>query len=342
MKSGFNLSVIGLLAVVACAIYQNTAGDSNYSARLASIAIQVNAMNVGWKAGNPLRFQNLDKASIKAIMGTYFEETPSLPDVTEFNTFTLEAPASFDSRQQWPNCKSIPEIRDQANCGSCWAFGAAEALSDRICIGSNANLQTRISTTDLVTCCSSCGNGCNGGQLGPTWNWMVRTGVVTGDLYGDNTMCQPYFLPPCAHHTTNTTYPPCGASTNTPSCNKKCNSAYPTAYSSDKKFAKNAYSVIGASNMVNEISTNGPIEVAFSVYEDFLTYTSGVYRHTTGNFLGGHAVRAIGYGTENGTPYWLIANSWNETWGDQGYFKIIKGVNECGIESQGTAGMAAV
>jgi len=49
-------------------------------------------------------------------------------------------PDNFDSREAWPKCDSIKDIRDQANCGSCWAFGAVEAMSDRICIASN---QTR-------------------------------------------------------------------------------------------------------------------------------------------------------------------------------------------------------
>nr|1SP4_A Chain A, Cathepsin B [Bos taurus] len=46
-------------------------------------------------------------------------------------------PESFDAREQWPNCPTIKEIRDQGSCGSCWAFGAVEAISDRICIHSN-------------------------------------------------------------------------------------------------------------------------------------------------------------------------------------------------------------
>lgn len=90
--------------------------------------------------------------------------------------------------------------------------------------------------------------------------------------------------------------------------------------------------------MMAEISTKGPIEIAMTVYEDFLTYTSGVYVHKTGQALGGHAMKVIGYGVENNTKYWLVVNSWNETWGANGYIKILKGVNECGIEGQGVAG----
>ncbi len=55
----------------------------------------------------------------------------------------------FDSRTQWPNCPSIQEVRDQGSCGSCWAFGASEAMSDRICISSNGQTNAHISAEDL-------------------------------------------------------------------------------------------------------------------------------------------------------------------------------------------------
>jgi len=83
---------------------------------------------------------------------------------------------------------------------------------------------------------------------------------------------------------------------------------------------------------------NGPVEIAFDVYEDFLTYKSGVYIHTDGSMLGGHAVKMLGWGTENGVDYWLLANSWNEDWGDNGFFKIRRGTDECGVESDVVAG----
>jgi len=68
--------------------------------------------------------------------------------------------------------------------------------------------------------------------------------------------------------------------------------------------------------------TYGPVEIAITVYDDFLTYKSGVYKHVSGSELGGHAVRMLGWGTENGVDYWLVANSWNNGWGDNGFIKI--------------------
>jgi len=92
--------------------------------------------------------------------------------------------------------------------------------------------------------------------------------------------------------------------------------------------------------MQQELFDNGPIVACFDVYEDFYHYTSGVYHHVSGDMLGGHAVKVVGWGTENNTPYWLVANSWNQTWGMQGYFKIQRGNNECEFESQALAGLA--
>ena len=91
---------------------------------------------------------------------------------------------------------------------------------------------------------------------------------------------------------------------------------------------------------MREIQTNGPVVAGFAVYEDFLAYESGIYMHVNGTEQGGHAVRIIGWGEESGVKYWLAANSWNECWGESGFFRIERGVDECGIESRSVeAGM---
>jgi len=165
------------------------------------------------------------------------------------------------------------------------------------------------------------------------WSYFKGTGVVPDT-------CYPYPFPACAHHVVSPDYQPCPSNEyNTPRCNKTCNDG--TNFADDKIHAKSTYGITGEQNIMAELSTNGPVTAAYTVYEDFLTYKSGVYSHVSGSELGGHAVEIIGYGTLNGVKYWTVKNSWNPSWGDGGYFKILRGADECGIESEIVAGQAA-
>lgn len=183
--------------------------------------------------------------------------------------------------------------------------------------------------------------GCNGGQVGSPWNWFEKKGVVTGGDFGDGKLCYDYTMEQCAHHVTST-MPSCDdVKQVAPTCDKnECQTNSSIDYKSDKKHATSSYSVKSVDKIKEEISTNGTVTAAFTVYEDFPTYKSGVYRHTTGKALGGHAIKLIGYGTENGDAYWLAVNSWNNTWGDKGLFKILQG--DCGIDDSIHAGLPAV
>jgi cathepsin B len=133
--------------------------------------------------------------------------------------------------------------------------------------------------------------------------------------------------------TTDECLPYVSGSGRVPACPKTCNNG-----SAIVRVKATKHSSISAKNMQQEIYDNGPIEVAFTVYEDFKNYRSGVYKHVTGAKLGGHAVICIGWGVEGGTPYWLIQNSWGPEWGEQGHFKILRGSNHCGIEGTVYAG----
>lgn len=67
---------------------------------------------------------------------------------------------------------------------------------------------------------------------------------------------------------------------------------------------------------------------------------SGVYvKSENATFLGGHAVKLIGWGEEFRFSYWLMVNSWNDDWGDHSAFKIQRGTNKCGIDNSITAGI---
>jgi len=306
----------------------------------------VNEANVNWVAGVNQRFDGAPLHAIKRQMGARlgaasFKQLPQKP-LLEVDVSAI--PASFDARVAWPACTTIGHIRDQSDCGSCWAVSAAETGSDRICISTNATTNRYLSARDLLSCCYSCGQGCDGGEPSAAWNYFVNKGIVTGGDYGDFSMCVEYPFPPCAHHVAPSPGLPACPSTeySTPSCETSCdkNSTYGTPYAQDKLKFKTAYSVSSRVEQIQmEIMSNGPVQVAFEVYSDFLTYTSGVYKHVSGQDLGGHAVKMIGWGVENGEPYWLVVNSWNDTWGDQGLFKILRGVDECGIEDEVVAGL---
>jgi len=92
---------------------------------------------------------------------------------------------------------------------------------------------------------------------------------------------------------------------------------------------------------MQEIFSNGPVETAFTVYDDFVTYKSGIYQRQSGDELGGHAVKIIGWGISSGTKFWIAANSWNADWGENGFFRIIRGTNECGFEDLVNGGVPA-
>lgn len=83
--------------------------------------------------------------------------------------------------------------------------------------------------------------------------------------------------------------------------------------------------------MMIEIFLNGPIEVGFTVYSDFMSYREGIYEPISNENVGGHAVKVIGWGEEKGVKYWIAANSWGSRWGDDGYFKIKKHTSRFGL-----------
>ncbi|XP_076438146.1 cathepsin B-like [Babylonia areolata] len=305
--------------------------------------IYVNHVQSSWKAGR--NFHPSLAGAVKRWMGVDMEASRDavrkLPQKVALGGQAVALPANFDPREKWTNCPTLKEIRDQGNCGSCWAFGAVEAMSDRICIASNGSVNAHLSAEELLTCCDSCGDGCNGGFPSAAWDFFANSGIVTGGQYGSHQGCQPYLIKKCEHHTTGK-LKPCEGDAPTPPCVRTCEASYAKSFDEDKHYGKSSYSLPDETAMMEELVTNGPIEAAFTVYSDFLQYKTGVYRHTAGTELGGHAIKILGYGEESGEKYWLVANSWNPDWGDNGLFKILRGADECGIESQAVAGMPKI
>jgi cathepsin B len=230
-----------------------------------------------------------------------------------------ELPQSFDSRQQWPEC--IGAIRDQGQCGSCWAFAATSVLADRACISGQTKGHVAMSPQQLVSC-DKTSYGCQGGYPNKSWEYIQTHGTVTET-------CYPYTS---------------GTTRQTGTCMTVNNRCKKDAGLSREDFVtykvvdnKRFNTIVAAKEA---ISKRGPVEAAFMVYEDFMSYKGGIYVHKTGDLLGGHAVKVIGYGAENGVEYWIVANSWTEKWGEKGYFRVAMGQKALKFENDLRTGLS--
>jgi cathepsin B len=255
-----------------------------------------------WEAGVNEIFVGKTYADVRNMLISRDFFVQEGDEIETLPTINAVAPAAFDSRKQWPNC--IHAIRDQARCGSCWAFAASEVLSDRFCI---AGKDVGVLSPQYMVSCDFSNYGCQGGYLTNSWAFLVKTGIPTD-------ACYPYTSGGGVR----------GA------CQTKCHDGSALVLHKASKY----YLTGSVENTMNDIAANGPVEAGFSVYSDFMQYKSGVYQHKSGSLLGGHAVKIVGWGVEGSTPYWIVANSWTTSWGESGFFRIIKGRNECSFESQ--------
>jgi len=273
-----------------------------------------------WEAGVNANFEGASVEYVKALLG--WKPAGIRHHLTSFSS-PVDVPAAFNSTTNWPACTSIGAIQNQGECGSCWAFGCVEAVTDRFCIASNGSVNIAQLSEQQMTSCGP-GAGCQGGDAGAAWDYVKRHGLVSAANY-------PYSQATCAPADQ-----PCEPDTFKPTLECK------TPSESIKHYKMRTVYGVRGEDMQQEMMTNGPFEVCFTVYADFIHYKSGVYQHTSGDALGGHCVKAVGWGTENGQDYWLINNSWTTTWGMNGQFKILRGVDECGIESDVVGGLPAL
>jgi C1A family cysteine protease len=176
-------------------------------------------------------------------------------------------------------------VKDQQSCGSCVSFATCGTLESRINIAcNNANMDVDLSEAHLFYC--GCGNCCGTGwNFPPALDFCKNTGVGLETSF-------PY----------------------TPA-NQACKAGVQT-------YAKitNWTSVLAIADRKNILATKGPMVAGMAVFQDFYSYTSGVYRHVTGSLVGYHAISVVGY--DDGQQCWICKNSWNTTWGESGFFRI--------------------
>lgn len=323
----------------------NSVQDTTISQSFAQISSHVNAANAGWKAGVP-----------PSTLQHHQDVTSLCGAISDHRVLESRAPVEeplpddFDSRTMWPNCSVIGKVGSQAGCGDCWAWSATQTYEAFLCIKGQLSTSTELSKEDTAECCSGalCGysKSCTAGTPSAALLWMTREGVVTGAGYNSSQGCKPYPLAPCSVDPTDPKNPLPTCHNPTPplalTCQGMCsNKGHKTPYESDKQGAKLGYRPSflsyrddNQSHAIKYLVANGPLAATFTVMADFPTYRSGIYTHVTGQALGGHAGTIVGFGTDNGTKYWTVKNSWSQYWGMQGYFRIRRGTDECGIESE--------
>ncbi|CAA6664648.1 unnamed protein product [Spirodela intermedia] len=193
--------------------------------------------------------------------------------------------------KDWREEGIVSPVKNQGNCGSCWTFSTTGALEAAYTQLTGKSIS--LSEQQLVDCATSFNNfGCNG---------------YNGGL------------------DTEASYPYAGV-------NGFCKFKLANV---GVKVVDSVNITLGAEDeLKHAVALVRPVSIAFEVVRGFRFYKSGVY---TSDSCGSspmdvnHAVLAVGYGVEDGVPYWLIKNSWGNSWGDNGYFKMELGKNMCGV-----------
>lgn len=218
-----------------------------------------------------------------------------------FSSSGTGLPSSVD----WRTKGVVNAVRDQGQCGSCWAF-ATTANAESVWAISSGNLLD-LSEEFLVDCASGTGYfnmGCNGGNPDSAFKYMINNGQCS-----------------------ETSYPYKAGTTKTAGSCQKCTSAGVSFSSCSDVTPKDQVALAAA-------VSKQPVVIAIEAdTRYFQSYSSGILDSTSCGTSLDHAVEIVGYGSENGVDYWIVRNSWSNTWGENGYVRIKKtsSTNDIGI-----------
>jgi len=206
----------------------------------------------------------------------------------------------------WVEKGAVTSVKDQADCGSCWAFGAVGTMEGQLYLSKGKLID--LSEQNLVDCdeeCQDfpdwgyiCDEGCDGGMEPNAFQWVIKNG-------GINTLED---------------YPYEGR-------DGKCRFNKTSAIGG---FTNWTYVEVKHEDDLRQyLYDHGPVSVG--VHADEWFYYSGGVFDSSCQTENDHAVLLVGWGEKNDTPYWIIKNSWGTDWGIDGYIHLIRGKNKCGI-----------
>ncbi|XP_014666952.1 PREDICTED: digestive cysteine proteinase 1-like [Priapulus caudatus] len=263
-----------------------------------------NRANLGYQ----LAVNHLADRTDDELRATRGRLTSPHPNGKAFDKARYKGQAVPDSLD-WRINGAVTPVKDQAVCGSCWSFGSTGAIEGALFV--KTGQLVRLSQQNLMDCSWGYGNNaCDGGEEWRSYEWaMKHGGIMSEDDYGSYIGQNGY----CSFN-------PAKVATKV--------SGYVNVTSGDQEALKLA--------LVN----HGPVAVGIDASHKSLSfYANGVYYEpacgNTSDDLD-HAVLAVGYGTLNGQPYWLIKNSWSTYWGNDGYVLMSQKDNNCGVATDAT------
>jgi len=204
----------------------------------------------------------------------------------------------------WTTKGVVTAVKDQAQCGSCWAFSTTGALESGYAVASGKLVS--LSEQQHVDCDGFPNLGCEGGQMSNALKWAMKNGGCSEASY-------PY-------HASGGILSSCKS--------KGCEIVMPAGtVTGVKGLAKASDQVLQAAVQ------QAPVSIAIQANQAvFQHYTGGVITSGCGTNTD-HGVLLVGYGTDNGVDYWKVKNSWGASWGDHGFVRLIRNANMCGINS---------
>merc|ERR1719401_605599 len=234
-------------------------------------------------------FTDMSSEEFKA---SYLGLLPPLDESLFVGEFSAASTEGLPESVDWRNSAGImTQVKNQGCCGSCWAFSVTETLESHVAIATG--LEAPVLSAQQVTSCApnpgKCGGttGCGGNIQGNGFNYTAKAGITLAANWpytASSGRCDQSKIKPCIQ-----------------------NDGY-------VKLKVNDYS-----SLMTAVATKGPISISVAATA-FSSYGGGILDNA--DCVMNHAVQLVGYGTDSGTDYWLVRNSWGASWGEKGYIRV--------------------